>query len=164
MPALMNSHVPTTSMPVSHGPGAKFLSRAQMNLHLVQCHLDHQGASKLIVDLVIKSSNNTKIFAEVVELGIALLEGGNQDIQKTVFSQLHSGETGQSFFKVFHDKISEAQLEIKATVSVNTSDIANKANEDKGDFLGKDMNLNFPPKLFVKYICFENYPPKLREV
>ena len=67
---LLKSHVPTTSMPVSHGPGAKFLSRAQMNLHLVQCHLDHQGASKLIVDLVIKSSNNTKIFAEVVELGI----------------------------------------------------------------------------------------------
>ena len=58
---LFKSHVPTTSMPVSHGPGAKFLSRAQMNLHLVQCHLDHQGASKLIVDLVIKSSNNTKI-------------------------------------------------------------------------------------------------------
>ena len=83
--------VQATSMPVSHGPGAKFLSRAQMNLHFVQCHLDHQGASKLIVDLVIKSSHNTKIFVEVIELGIALLEGGNQDIQKTLFGQLHSG-------------------------------------------------------------------------
>ena len=71
--------------------------------HRHQCHLDHQGASDLIVDLVIKSSNNTKIFAEVVELGIALLEGGNQDIQKTVYAQLHTGETGQSFFKVCFD-------------------------------------------------------------
>ena len=58
--------VPTTSMPVSHGPGAKFLTRAQMNLHYVQCHLDNQGASTLIVDLVIKSNHNTKIFAEVI--------------------------------------------------------------------------------------------------
>lgn len=66
------------------------------------------------------------------------MEGGNQDIQKTVFGQLHSGETGQSFFKVFHDKINEAQLEIKATVSVNTSDIAQKANEDK-DTTGKEL-------------------------
>ena len=58
--------VPTTSMTVSHGPGAKFLTRAQMNLHYVQCHLDNQGASTLIVDLVIKSNHNTKIFAEVI--------------------------------------------------------------------------------------------------
>ena len=106
----MSSQVPTTTMPVSHGPGAKFLSRAQMNLHLVQCHLDHQGASDLIVDLVIKSSNNTKIFAEVVELGIALLEGGNQDIQKTVYAQLHTGETGQSFFKVCFDLLCMSYL------------------------------------------------------
>ena len=37
--------VPTASDPVSHGPGSKFLKRAQMLLHNVQCHLDNQGAS-----------------------------------------------------------------------------------------------------------------------
>ena len=40
-----------------------------------------QGSSKLIVDLVIKSGKspaNPRIFTEVVEFGIALLEGGNQ--------------------------------------------------------------------------------------
>ena len=47
----MKTIVPTTSVPVSHGPGAKFLVRAQMNLHHVQCHLDNQGAASLIVDL-----------------------------------------------------------------------------------------------------------------
>ena len=39
---------------------------------------------------------------------------------------------------MFHDKISEAQLEIKATVNVNTNDIASKANEDK-DAIGKEL-------------------------
>ena len=47
----MKTIAPTTSVPVSHGPGAKFLVRAQMNLHHVQCHLDNQGAASLIVDL-----------------------------------------------------------------------------------------------------------------
>ncbi len=30
-------------------------------------------------------------FAEVIEFGIALLEGGNQDIQKSLFNQLKAG-------------------------------------------------------------------------
>lgn len=35
------------------------------------------------------------------------------------------------FLQVFFDKMREAQQEIKSTVSVNTSDIAAKAYEDK---------------------------------
>ncbi len=35
------------------------------------------------------------LFVEVVEFGIALLEGGNQDIQKTLYTQLCTGETSQ---------------------------------------------------------------------
>lgn len=96
-----------------------------MNLHSVQCHLDNQGASNLIVDLVIKSATSSpRIFSEVVEFGIALLEGGNQDIQKTLFNKLCSGDTSQAFFKVFYDKMYEAQQEIKSTVTVNTSDMS----------------------------------------
>ena len=109
---------------VSHGPGSKFLTRARMNLHAVQCHLDNQGSSNLIVELVIKSACSPRIFTEVVEFGIALLEGGNQDIQKSLFSKLCSGDTSQAFFKVFYDKMQEAQKEIKATVTVNTSDMS----------------------------------------
>jgi hypothetical protein len=45
--------------------GSRFLERAQMTLHAVQCHLDIQGASALIVHLVIKSANTAKIFHEV---------------------------------------------------------------------------------------------------
>ena len=57
--------LPTTAVPVVHGPGAKFIARAQMTLHAIQCHLDNQGASKLIVDLVVNSSTNNKIFSDV---------------------------------------------------------------------------------------------------
>ena len=53
--------VPTQSVPLSHGPGSKFLSRARLTLHAIQCHLDNQGSSKLIVDLVIKSSTNSQV-------------------------------------------------------------------------------------------------------
>ena len=73
-----------------------------------------------------------QIFAETVELGIALLEGGNQEIQKSIFKQLTGmdASVGQSFFKVFYETMIEAQAEIKSTVTVNTSDIAAKAQED----------------------------------
>jgi inositol 1,4,5-triphosphate receptor type 1 len=57
-----------TATPVSHGPGAKYIARAQMTLHAIQCHLDNQGASKLIVDLVVNCSTNTKIFSEVLKI------------------------------------------------------------------------------------------------
>ncbi|XP_076236101.1 inositol 1,4,5-trisphosphate receptor-like isoform X3 [Calliopsis andreniformis] len=121
------SHTP----PVTHGPGAKVLSRAGRTLHEIQSHLDREGASDLVVELVIKSVHSPSIFVEAIELGIALLEGGNPIIQKSVFNKLMGGDLSQSFFKVFYDKMKDAQQEIKSTVTVNTSDIAAKAHEDK---------------------------------
>ncbi|XP_059489597.1 inositol 1,4,5-trisphosphate receptor isoform X6 [Neocloeon triangulifer] len=119
-------------MPViTHGPGAKILSRAGRTLHEVQSHLDKEGASDLVVELVIKSVHSPSIFVEAVELGIAMLEGGNSIIQKSMYNKLRAGDLSQSFFKVFYDKMRDAQQEIKSTVTVNTSDIAAKAHEDK---------------------------------
>ncbi|CAH0562339.1 unnamed protein product [Brassicogethes aeneus] len=123
---------------VMHGPGAKILSRAGRTLHEVQTHLDKEKASDLVVELVIKSVNSQSIFNEAVELGIALLEGGNPIIQKSMFNKLLKGDLNQSFFKVFNDKMKDAQQEIRSTVTVNTSDIAVKAHEDKQD--GKDLD------------------------
>ncbi|XP_017780207.1 PREDICTED: inositol 1,4,5-trisphosphate receptor isoform X5 [Nicrophorus vespilloides] len=123
---------------VMHGPGAKILSRAGRTLHEVQTHLDKEGASDLVVELVIKSVHSPSIFGEAVELGIALLEGGNPIIQKSMFNKLLGGDLSQSFFKVFYDKMRDSQQEIKSTVSVNTSDMAAKAHEDKQE--SKDMD------------------------
>lgn len=104
---------------VTHGPGgklwvaqtsyfktkmfflvAKILSRAGRTLHEVQTHLDKEGASDLVVELVIKSVHSPSIFGEAVQLGIALLEGGNSIIQKSMFNKLLGGDMSQAFFKV----------------------------------------------------------------
>ncbi|XP_044006892.1 inositol 1,4,5-trisphosphate receptor isoform X3 [Aphidius gifuensis] len=129
---------------VSHGPGAKLLSRAGRTLHEVQSHLDREGASDLVVELVIKSVHSPSIFVEAIELGIALLEGGNPIIQKSVFTKLWGGDLSQSFFKVFNDKMKDSQQEIKSTVTVNTSDIAAKAHENKD--LDKTLKRQIPIK------------------
>lgn len=99
----------------------------------MQTHLDREGASDLVVELIIKSIHSPSIFGEVVALGIALLEGGNPIIQKSMFTKLLGGDLSQAFFKVFYDKMRDSQQEIKSTVTVNTSDIAAKAHEDKQD-------------------------------
>jgi len=46
----------------------------------MQCHLDSQGATDLVIDLVI-SNHSSRIFQEAIELAIALLDGGNSVIQ-----------------------------------------------------------------------------------
>ena len=101
-----------------------------MTLHEVQVYLDREGASDLVAELVMKSSLSPNVFVEAVELGIALLEGGNPVIQRSLYSKLQSVETSQIFFKVFHDKMREAQAEIRSTMSVNTTDMTSKL-EDK---------------------------------
>ncbi|XP_072755424.1 inositol 1,4,5-trisphosphate receptor-like isoform X3 [Anoplolepis gracilipes] len=125
------------SATITHGPGAKILSRAGRTLHEVQTHLDREGASDLVVELVIKSVHSPSIFVEAVELGIALLEGGNPIIQKSMFNKLMGGDLSQSFFKVFYDKMKDAQQEIKSTVTVNTSDMAAKAQDKEGKEIDK---------------------------
>ena len=70
-------------------------------MHEIQSHLDREGASDLVVELVIKSVHSPSIFVEAIELGIALLEGGNPIIQKSVFNKLMGGDLSQSFFKVY---------------------------------------------------------------
>lgn len=125
----LNTHSNTVA--VTHGPGAKYLFRAGRSLHDVQSHLDKEGASDLVVELVIKSVHSPSIFVEAVELGIALLEGGNPIIQKGMHNKFLSAELSQAFFKVFYDKMKDSQQEIKSTVTVNTSDIAAKAHESK---------------------------------
>lgn len=83
---------------------AKVLSRAGRTLHEVQTHLDREGASDLVVELVINSVNSPSIFGEAVELGIALLEGGNFTIQNSMYNKLLGGDLSQSFFKVCKTK------------------------------------------------------------
>ncbi|CAB3242639.1 unnamed protein product [Arctia plantaginis] len=114
--------LPPPSLTVTHGPGAKVLLRTGQTLATVQAHLDKEGASDLVVDLVIKSTNRQPIFLEAIELGIALLEGGNPIIQHSIFTKLQNGEISQAFLKVFYDKMCEAQQEIRSIAASSTAE------------------------------------------
>ncbi|XP_075987292.1 inositol 1,4,5,-trisphosphate receptor isoform X4 [Anticarsia gemmatalis] len=122
--------LPPSSVAVTHGPGechphqlktAKVLLRTGQTLAQVQAHLDKEGASDLVVDLVIKSTNRQAIFLEAIQLGIALLEGGNPIIQHSIFTKLQNGEISQAFLKVFYDKMREAQQEIRSLAASSTA-------------------------------------------
>ncbi|XP_048462422.1 inositol 1,4,5-trisphosphate receptor type 1 isoform X2 [Rhincodon typus] len=110
------------------GPGT--LSRGEMSLAEVQCHLDKEGASDLVIDLIMNATSD-RVFHESILLAIALLEGGNTTIQHSFYCRLTEDKKSEKFFKVFYDRMKLAQQEIKATVTVNTSDLGNKKKDDE---------------------------------
>lgn len=65
-------------LPALGVPGG--LSRGEMSLAEVQCHLDKEGASDLVIDLIMNTTSD-RVFQESILLAIALLEGGNTTIQ-----------------------------------------------------------------------------------
>lgn len=67
------------------------LSRAEMSLMEVQCHLDREGASDLVIDLIMNATSD-RVFHESILLAIALLEGGNTTIQVTKTMSLRQNQ------------------------------------------------------------------------
>ncbi|KAM5280266.1 inositol 1,4,5-trisphosphate-gated calcium channel ITPR1 isoform 3-T3 [Ctenodactylus gundi] len=114
------------------GSGSSSMSRGEMSLAEVQCHLDKEGASNLVIDLIMNATSD-RVFHESILLAIALLEGGNTTIQHSFFCRLTEDKKSEKFFKVFYDRMKVAQQEIKATVTVNTSDLGNKKKDDEVD-------------------------------
>ncbi|XP_017949173.1 inositol 1,4,5-trisphosphate receptor type 1 isoform X4 [Xenopus tropicalis] len=112
------------------GIGSGTLSRGEMSLSDVQCHLDKQGASDLVIDLIMNATSD-RVFHESILLAIALLEGGNTTIQHSFFCRLTEDKKSEKFFKVFFDRMKVAQQEIKATVTVNTSDLGSKKRDEE---------------------------------
>ncbi|XP_054641927.1 inositol 1,4,5-trisphosphate receptor type 1 isoform X20 [Dunckerocampus dactyliophorus] len=116
---------PPTAVVVSSGVGG----RGELSLAEVQCHLDKEGASDLVIDLIMNATSD-RIFQESILLAIALLEGGNTVIQRSFYHRL-TGDKSEKFFKVFYERMKLAQQEIKATVTVNTSDLGNKKKDEE---------------------------------
>ncbi|XP_074861326.1 inositol 1,4,5-trisphosphate-gated calcium channel ITPR1 [Carettochelys insculpta] len=112
--------------------GSSSMSRGEMTLADVQCHLDKEGASNLVIDLIMNATSD-RVFHESILLAIALLEGGNTTIQHSFFCRLTEDKKSEKFFKVFYDRMKVAQQEIKATVTVNTSDLGNKKKDEDSD-------------------------------
>ncbi|XP_075289226.1 inositol 1,4,5-trisphosphate-gated calcium channel ITPR1 isoform X3 [Opisthocomus hoazin] len=112
--------------------GSSSVSRGEMSLADVQCHLDKEGASNLVIDLIMNATSD-RVFHESILLAIALLEGGNTTIQHSFFCRLTEDKKSEKFFKVFYDRMKVAQQEIKTTVTVNTSDLGNKKKDEDSD-------------------------------
>ncbi len=118
--------------------------RKTLRRYEVQCDLNSQGASDLVVDLFMNDVSQ-KVFKEIVLLAIALLEGGNSVVQvcystffhykwfqklrktlfkkKTIYNRLTTSKNSEKFFKTFHDKIEIAQKDIKSNNSFMSSDL-----------------------------------------
>lgn len=58
-------------------------------------------------------------------------------VQRSFFCRLTEDKKSEKFFRVFYDRMKLAQLEIKATVTVNTSDLGNRKRDD--DSQDKDV-------------------------
>lgn len=54
----------------------------------IQCLLDKEGASELVIDVIVNTKND-RIFSEGILLGIALLEGGNTQTQVPAYHDEH---------------------------------------------------------------------------
>uniref|UniRef100_A0A674EWP6 Inositol 1,4,5-trisphosphate receptor n=1 Tax=Salmo trutta TaxID=8032 RepID=A0A674EWP6_SALTR len=96
----------------------------------IQCLLDSEGASELVIDLIVSTKNDC-MFEESILLGNALLQGGNTQIQNSFYHQLHKQKKSEHFFKVFYDRMRLAQQEIRATVSVNMFEVSTCRKRDE---------------------------------
>lgn len=56
----------------------------------------------------------------------------------------------EKFFKVLNDRMKNAQLDVKSSISVNVGEMTNKAKDDKDQETGnlKNNNLNATSDLF----------------
>ncbi|XP_035763053.1 inositol 1,4,5-trisphosphate receptor type 2 [Neolamprologus brichardi] len=113
----------------------------------IQCLLDNVGATEMVIELIVNTKND-RLFKESIELGIALLRGGNTQIQNSFYSQLNKQKKSERFFKVFYDRMRLAQQEIRATVSVNMFEVSCRKRDDDSDVSsirvkkGKDSGLH----------------------
>uniref|UniRef100_A0A663MI65 Inositol 1,4,5-trisphosphate receptor n=1 Tax=Athene cunicularia TaxID=194338 RepID=A0A663MI65_ATHCN len=117
---------------VGGGFSAQDLDKSGITIFDIQCLLDKEGASELVIDVIVNTKND-RIFSEGILLGIALLEGGNTQTQYSTYQQLKEQKKSEKFFKVLYDRMKAAQQEIRSTVPVNTVDLGSKKKDDDSD-------------------------------
>lgn len=102
---------------VSSGVGG----RGELSLAEVQCHLDKEGASDLVIDLIMNATSD-RIFQESILLAIALLEGGNPVIQ------VSRGHWVQEFREGNEVQCSHIQLPVKSDLNIGCCSEFQKGN------------------------------------
>ncbi|GLD72096.1 inositol 1,4,5-trisphosphate receptor type 1 isoform X1, partial [Lates japonicus] len=101
---------PGKSQSALGGPGG--LSRGEMSLAEVQCHLDKEGASDLVIDLIMNTTSD-RVFQESILLAIALLEGGNTTIQRSFFCRLTEDKKSEKVLQSFYDRLSDHDRDVR---------------------------------------------------
>jgi hypothetical protein len=78
----------------------------------MQTKLDSLGATNLILHLISSPENEERVFHQALKLGIAILHGGNEEVQRNI---LHSFVTRQEegFFPEIRSRIRRSIVEIK---------------------------------------------------
>ncbi|KFV71476.1 Inositol 1,4,5-trisphosphate receptor type 2, partial [Dryobates pubescens] len=118
--------------PVGGGFSGQDSDKSGVTMFDIQCLLDKEGASELVIDVIV-STKNDRIFSEGILLGIALLEGGNTQTQYSTYQQLREQKKSEKFFKVLYDRMRAAQQEIRSTVTVSTLDLGSKKKDEDSD-------------------------------
>lgn len=67
----------------------------------IQCLLDSVGASEMVIDLIV-STKNDRVFEESILLGIALLWGGNTQIQVHTHTHTLPIEALRRYRRIYH--------------------------------------------------------------
>ncbi|XP_065197273.1 inositol 1,4,5-trisphosphate receptor type 1-like isoform X2 [Sycon ciliatum] len=84
----------------------------------LQCLLDQAHATETVIQLMMASQGGD-LFMECVRLAIQLLDGGNRPVQNSFYNCFMQGGTDK-FFKAIHDRMQEAEKELKGSYSVTT--------------------------------------------
>ncbi|XP_065058274.1 inositol 1,4,5-trisphosphate receptor type 1-like isoform X2 [Rhopilema esculentum] len=116
--------VATTSQGSSNGR-----LRSGLTLPELQSMLDENGATDLVIDLIIGDHSHA-VFLECLHLAIALLEGGNDMVQKSFHRRFLSPKT-ETFFHCIHDQMTDAQEDIKSKLTVITPEIQNRKRDEE---------------------------------
>ena len=112
-------------------------SERDMKRYKIQCKLNNQGTCNLAIELFTTNISNA-IFKENLLLVIALLEGGNSSVQKTIFNLLLNDPNSEKFFASFHERIESSQKEIK-----NLNNFVSKDLHDSKHFYFFPLNNMF---------------------
>lgn len=86
-------------------------------LNRTQTKLNDLGASYLLVDLMSMSDLSSRLFKVTLLLGVALLDGGNSQVQQTIFERLteeKSSSHSENFLHSIYERIESALKALKA--------------------------------------------------
>ena len=101
----------------------------------MQVHLKDLGAVELIISLVSLSGRiSDAIFNDCIELGISLLNGGNDEVQ-TAFLAKFTGHRSQTekFFRAIYDRLDRAHDELRNAAPITVDNIMMHSNTVYGN-------------------------------